>query len=193
MAGLQITRAISYLRSVVAVEKMFICNLNASLEKAPGHTPATAEIVPDLVKTKQQQNSIPGIKAGYCKPGGSVCFGRGRLGAGGWQSHLDVKLPWESISISHKVFWRVRGTSVPTNNLFVQRDKNSAVVFHSHLSARKNRGNNLRSKENMMKRWLAALCYREYTLISQRLWPNSPRDKRNTTPTSDKFKDNSGF
>lgn len=52
---------------MVAVEKpgkMRICNLNTALERAPGHTPATAGIVPGLVKTKKQQNSIPDTKAG---------------------------------------------------------------------------------------------------------------------------------
>lgn len=66
--GLQITEPRSYLRSMVAVEKpgkMCICNLNTALERAPGRTPATAEIVPDLVKTKKRQKPNPDTKAGY--------------------------------------------------------------------------------------------------------------------------------
>lgn len=44
--------------------KMCICNLNTALERAPSHTPASAEIINDSVKTKKQQNSIPDTKAG---------------------------------------------------------------------------------------------------------------------------------
>jgi len=56
-----------YLRSMVAVEemgKMCICNVNITLERAPSHTPATAEIVPDSVKTRKWQNSVSDAKAG---------------------------------------------------------------------------------------------------------------------------------
>lgn len=59
--GLQIREPRSYPRTMVAVEKpgnMYICNLNTALERAPSHTPATAETVLDLVKRKSKTWSL---------------------------------------------------------------------------------------------------------------------------------------